>query len=675
MADSAAQQWKCAQQIEEKLLTLLHAHKPTYNDIEKLIHELRIACEGTIFLDFEFAASVCVEKRLWHAHTLINNRYRKILGRYKNESKLVVEKRKIEKHYIDFIKTSQFFYKGYIQRLASHFSGIKGLLRVAGRLCLNETSADLSNSVSPEVQKLIENSCHATLLQLGDLSRYRNMLGTKQRSWEPAMGYYQLANEIDPSSGMAHNKMAVLALADENHLNAVYHLFRAIAAQKPDLLAPGNLEIEFKKILGARFTTKNDPVAKLMRLFILLHANFSEGTDSPSNVELQNEVLSKLCLCLEESYGNILEKLVVISIAAQYYSSQRLKDKGLEKNLEAQRIFNLHINFNNRMMFQLLSILLPELDDPSEFSKDNNKNFVATQDKISVVATRVIPALRHYTLWLASSKESLNPNFGSSQVKLQSKQLWITYASVLTRLVNYFPVKNMVTVPYLLDEDDTTVGFAPFRNIELVKALDFYSKPDGQLKPHIGDYGIERSDPATEMQSRILDIVCCGIQLQLDKDVPLQLQNDSGIPVFQFIDENQPTSLPMPNSISSSYVHTKNIAHMSSENHDLTVKVHDEAPDICEEFSDSEDSVELNMNRMVDSLLEPSLSEPKMHSHESFYGSSYCASMKHFVWSASNVSEYCRQSTPKLLPSLPGLYCTVFTPQPNELQKISPKML
>lgn len=658
MADSAIHQWKCAQQIEEELLTLLHASKPTYEDIENLIHKLRTACEKTIFLDFEFAAKLCVEKRLWHAHTLINNRYRKILGRYKHETKLIVEKRKVEKHYVDFIKTSQFFYKGYIQRLASHFSGIKGLLRVAGQLCLDRTSTDISTSVSPEVQKLIEHSCHITLLQLGDLSRYRNMLGTKKRSWEPAMAYYQLANEIDPLSGMAHNKMAVIALADENHLNAVYHLFRAIAAPKPDVLAPGNLEIEFKKILAARFTTKNDPLAKLMRWFILLQANFNEGLESPSILQLQNEVLSKLCLCVcEESCGNILEKFVLISIAAQYYSSQRLKDQGLEKSPEAERVFNYHINFNNRMMFQLLSILLEELDQNSAISKDTDEKFVPIHEKISVVASRVIPALRHYTLWLASSKKYMKPSFGSCQAKIQSKQLWISYAMFLTKLVNYFPVKKMATVPYLLDEDDKTIGFAPFRNTDLIKALDFYSNPDGQLKLHVGEYGVQRSNIDVEMQSRILDLVCCGIQLQLDGEIPLQLQNDSGIPVFHFVDDDQ---LPLNSHSKTSKNSPNGLTENIAQNNDLAVEIPDEMPYNCEEDSVSEDSFELSMNRMVDSLLEPSSNEPIVDTRESFYGPNFRATSEPFVRITSNASEYSFQSIPKLLPSLPGLYSSAF---------------
>lgn len=51
--------------------------------------------------------------------------------RDENGKKRPVEKRKLEKHYLDFIKSSQRFYRGYIQHLSSHFGGIPELEKVA----------------------------------------------------------------------------------------------------------------------------------------------------------------------------------------------------------------------------------------------------------------------------------------------------------------------------------------------------------------------------------------------------------------------------------------------------------------------------------------------------------------------------------------------------------------
>ena len=42
-----------------------------------------------------------------------------------------MEKRKSVKHYLDFIKSSQRFYRNYIQKLASRFGGIRELDAVA----------------------------------------------------------------------------------------------------------------------------------------------------------------------------------------------------------------------------------------------------------------------------------------------------------------------------------------------------------------------------------------------------------------------------------------------------------------------------------------------------------------------------------------------------------------
>lgn len=48
-----------------------------------------------------------------------------------------MEKRKTVKHYLDFIKSSQRFYRGYIQSLALNFGGIKELEAVAHKFNLD----------------------------------------------------------------------------------------------------------------------------------------------------------------------------------------------------------------------------------------------------------------------------------------------------------------------------------------------------------------------------------------------------------------------------------------------------------------------------------------------------------------------------------------------------------
>lgn len=272
-----------------------------------------------------------MDQRLWAAHGLIKDRYKKLIAHYRDrEPRKHVEKRKMEQRYANFIKTTQFHYKGYIQRLAVEFGGLDGLRRIANRLSLAFDNSQ-PHPVSPVIRDLVEKACYTTLLHLGDLSRYRNDIRTKDRSWEPALGYYSLAADLCPDSGSSHNQMAIIALADENHLDAVYRLYRALAVKNPHPLAEGNLEIEFKKII-TRWekapNMKGNSEAKLVLWFVRLHAKFYAGTRFPVHDELETEVLSHLApLLKEESFEVTLQKLVLVNIAAEFFASERIESK------------------------------------------------------------------------------------------------------------------------------------------------------------------------------------------------------------------------------------------------------------------------------------------------------------------------------------------------------------
>lgn len=303
---------------------------------------MRIACEVAIFLDIEYAAREKIEERLWSVHIQINARYRKIIARFTKDTQkknTAVEKRKWEKRYVDFLKTSQFFYKGFVQRLASHYD-ITELRKVAHRLQLDTLAADERVKLSSEAEAVALLSCHTTLLRLGDLSRYRNVLRTKDRSWDVAFAYYSLANDLFPSKGMAFNQMAVISTIDNDHLLVIYHLYRALAIEEPVPMAPGNLAIQFKKIIEDWTGTKkilsrqktsasgsNVPYP-LVLWFVRLHARLYRGEEFDLHDETENEVLSQLTLALKEkSLEGIIDKFVLINIAAQDFAGERLRGK------------------------------------------------------------------------------------------------------------------------------------------------------------------------------------------------------------------------------------------------------------------------------------------------------------------------------------------------------------
>jgi hypothetical protein len=88
-------------------------------------------------LDFDAAADV--EARLWAGHTRVNSKYRPLLARFRegDGKKKSVERRKAEKLYLDFVKSSMKFYRGLIQRLASHFEGAPEVFAIARSFSLD----------------------------------------------------------------------------------------------------------------------------------------------------------------------------------------------------------------------------------------------------------------------------------------------------------------------------------------------------------------------------------------------------------------------------------------------------------------------------------------------------------------------------------------------------------
>ncbi len=72
------------------------------------------------FADIRYAHENAVEDKLWHTHVCINNEYRKATAYLKSTSQMVVL-RNVEKQYAKHLKTAQYFYKGFIERLSARY--------------------------------------------------------------------------------------------------------------------------------------------------------------------------------------------------------------------------------------------------------------------------------------------------------------------------------------------------------------------------------------------------------------------------------------------------------------------------------------------------------------------------------------------------------------------------
>lgn len=195
-------------------------------------------------------------------------------------------------------------------------------------------TADPLVQVDDSLKKHIVHSCYLSLVQLGDLSRYRESeIPKKNPDWGPAKGYYELAIALDPTWGTSYNQLAVIALKDQDHLRAVYYLYRAISVENPFPQAPNNLELEFKKIRARALQGKpispnnTEEDGTLCDLFLVFHASCADITFVSDEVQL-DEMLQRFGDHLKERPSDSnTRKLCLINIAAEEVVAQKIRGR------------------------------------------------------------------------------------------------------------------------------------------------------------------------------------------------------------------------------------------------------------------------------------------------------------------------------------------------------------
>jgi len=168
----------------------------------------------------------------------------------------------------------------------------------------------------------------------------------------------------------------------------------------------------------------------------------------------------------------------------------------------------------------LLQILLAELERFAVEDQDpSNKDGKPSPEKVTVVARRVLPALRNYSSWLLTVSSLLVAyKEKDTPLSVQIAEFWKIYANTLTLLALTFEVVNLPDIDYLLEEDEETLGFAP---LDQKAASRRYLDANGQRKPRVHDEGVERSHPSIEMLYRIREFVIDGLDLVVGNVCPI----------------------------------------------------------------------------------------------------------------------------------------------------------
>ncbi|KAF1998432.1 hypothetical protein P154DRAFT_252341 [Amniculicola lignicola CBS 123094] len=530
MASPIEQLAQRAHTTEQKLVKLADGGAPS-GELTVPLETFRVACEDVIFADFEDACAKGTEVQLWNAHLKVNGVFRKEFRTLRRAPSHVVESRKLAKHYLQFIKASQRFYRQFILRLDTQCDGICELRKLAATWKDDASKTAPRKRFPAALKDRVLLSCHQTLIQLGDLSRYRETeLKEKDRNWGPATGYYALALEIYPDSGQSHNQLAVISREDGNHFRSTYHLYRSLGTKYPHPHARPNLELEFKKIIQAwkkggliqNYISSDGNTAgrALVAWFIRLHSKCYKGEEFVEHDELENEVLTQLAVELKERpLDSVLHKIIIINLAAEYFSTIQMQASTPPENI--MRTYFYYLRLNVKTFFTLLQIFQPELERLSEgedVTRQNGDHETHLSDKITAVARRILPGLRLYSAWFARYWHVLNANVADTLTTVEVQELWKAYAGTLTLLASSFPVDQLPQDNYMLEEDTDTIGFQPLISQETTK---LWYKDDGTMKEKWTD--LERNHPNIEMLMRVRDLLIDGLHLTQNAEAPLDL--------------------------------------------------------------------------------------------------------------------------------------------------------
>ncbi|KAK9464871.1 hypothetical protein V1512DRAFT_267365 [Lipomyces arxii] len=548
-------------ELEKKLQIAITDRPPYHAEVETVLAEFREVAEQLAFEDLPGSYKADLDEILWmKAHYVVFDLYRKRLAKMRPQIKTKpTESRKLNGHFVKFIKTSMFFYRTHVQRLISHF-GVTELEPIVKRLHKEVIRSPRAPKVPDlKIRQLVYRSCHRTLVCLGDLSRYREMhsFGSDEKDWRPATNYYFLAKQVLPGLGSPHNQLAVMAMYEGSVLSSAYHFYRAICVAQPFPTAQDNLKLAFRKFLKHGKVSKEEGCKKrdevenrkLLEPFLTWAARVSAG--KLDNDALEINILTELRVAVTNAIvtTDILMKIVLINLSTFYVIC---KSSGL--TLVPQTAW-----FNVAIMTCLLECLNKELGN------DTKK-----PEEFTTTVRRVLYGLRVYSAWLMVHAQEL---MGAQDHKLglQLTDFWIAYANTMSTIASQFGNLDMENPDVLLREDIDLIGYLPLKT----GFHGIRSKAEQMALSEIED-ATSKLQPNEETVVRIMDLLTDAVSLSAKDDIPLVFEDDEftiNIPLVS----STPAGfgpVPAPDFSSQSFFNTAEIQQpVESESHRMNAMV------------------------------------------------------------------------------------------------------
>lgn len=461
---------------------------------------------------------------MWKLHIFVNNGYRNLLHGTLRGQQHVVTRRKVEKLYNNYLTTALLFYKGYFQRLQA-MHGMPQIPRINNLLQLKALDVDEAQSARAPAGA-VQRSFHATLLHLGDISRWRDKARPKPDGLQTAMLFYELAHDLNPRSGAAHHQLGIMM--EGNHLHVVYHLYRSFAVESPHPNALPNLEQEFKKLSQPTTSSRRggppDPDEAFSNWFTKLHARSYKGDQFSQ--ELEEEVIHRLEIALKKpNVLPLLLKMTLTNIAAYFVAKYKI-DK--EYSLNASNSCQYILRLNVRWILVLCRLLQSEVQEyvkatlptGDALPQDKDVGNAEHSKQTSVFTDTILPLVRVYMAWLFIYRADIVEY--QDHLSPYVFDMYRALAQSLTMVAKELKAA-LATSPYLLVEDVEALGMRPFDDAKLTTSVcRIHHEPEkDSFKPHWEDTGLPKNSREEETKRRLYDLMNCGFSLALDERFPL----------------------------------------------------------------------------------------------------------------------------------------------------------
>lgn len=354
-------------------------------------------------------------------------------------------------------------------------------------------------------------SCYRSLVQLGDLSRYRESeLTDKDPNWSHAVGFYDLARYLMPGSGVAYNQLAIVALGDGNLFQATYYLYRALSTDEPHPQAEANLRRAFYKISTTKENNdQSNASSAMIGYYLRLVSRCYHGKSNPEHTELENETVSQLRRQINLTGGNnTLRKVFLIAFAGCHIAQRKFtKDPDIEENLQSYfKFYAICIRFSCTLLESFQEKLQRIRETLQAALVKNNTDILRPLEPI-------LPLIRLMMLWAVANKAVLVSSVSTEMSQLQG-QFWQVLAKCLHLAAITCDLQTLAEVDYMLEEDEDSIAFGPMLSIDTRRV---WYDDSGSLRKrwHNKQRGADRS--SAELLARMRYFLEVGMRFSTDE--------------------------------------------------------------------------------------------------------------------------------------------------------------